>query len=173
MRLELAEPCDELRGSYLGLVGEFLARREPPIPFSLGFPTRDFRAFLGQIRDCAAGVGLPAGFVPHTTYWLVRDGRDVVGVSNLRHELTEALRLRGGHIGYGIRPSERRKGYATCILGLTLGKARERGIGPVLVTCLKGNIGSAKAIQKNGGVLEAEYPLEGQPDLMQRYWIAV
>jgi predicted acetyltransferase len=95
----------------------------------------------------------------------------VVGVSNLRHSLTDALRREGGHIGYGIRPSARRRGYATLILRETLKLARKRGIELALVTCDKGNIGSVKAIQRNGAYFESEELLPGQTDLKQRYWI--
>jgi len=172
MKLELVAPGEDLQESYLGLLAELQVRQEHPIPFCLSFPPDDFPAFLRQLRDCSRGIGIPEGFAPHTTYWLVRDDRDVVGVSSLRHRMTEALWKNGCHIGYGIRPSERRKGYATLILRETLVKAKEMGISTVYVTCFKGNIGSAKAIRKNGGTLEAEYPLEGHSDHMQRYWIA-
>ena len=62
----------------------------------------------------------------------------------------------GGHIGDGIRPSERRKGYATAMIGLALEECRKLGINKVLMTCDKTNIGSAKSIMNNGGVLESE-----------------
>ena len=67
----------------------------------------DFDAFLARLNDCAAGIGIPDGFVAHSTFWLVRYDAEVVGVSNIRHTLTPALRQVGGHIGYGIRPSAR------------------------------------------------------------------
>ncbi|WJH37217.1 GNAT family N-acetyltransferase [Paenibacillus sp. CC-CFT747] len=111
-----------------------------------------------------------SGFVEHSTYWLVRGSR-IVGVVNLRHRLNEKLLRIGGHIGYGIRPGERRKGYATAILAMALQKAGERGIQRVLVTCDKDNTGSARTIQKNGGVLESE-AWEGET-CVQRYWIEV
>jgi len=172
MKMELVAPHEGLRESYLGLVAEIRDKRERPVPFCVGFPAEDFGAFLRQLNDCSLGIGIPEEFAPHTTYWLVRDDWDVVGVSSLRHRITDALWKNGCHIGYGIRPSERRQGYATLILKKTLEKAKERGIDKVFITCHKGNIGSVKAIRGNGGVLDAEYQLEGHPDLMQRYWIA-
>lgn len=75
----------------------------------------------------------------------------------------------GGHIGYGIRPSERRKGYATVLLNLALIKARELGIQRALVTCDRDNIGSAKTIMNNGGVLDSEDEVDGT--IIQRYWV--
>lgn len=77
---------------------------------------------------------------------------------------------KGGHIGYEVRPSERRKGYATEMLRLALKKCVDLGITKVLITCDKSNLGSAKTIQNQGGVLENEF-LEENGELAQRYWI--
>jgi predicted acetyltransferase len=94
-----------------------------------------------------------------------------MGVSNLRFSLTDSLKKDGGHIGFSVRPSARRQGFATIILKETLGKARERGIKRALVTAHKGNTGSIRAILKNGGVFDSEELLPGHTDLMQRFWI--
>jgi len=77
--------------------------------------------------------------------------------------------LDGGHIGDGVRPSERRKGYATAMIALALDECRKLGIEKVLMVCNKENTGSAKSIQNNGGVLENEINVEGET--VQRYWI--
>lgn len=76
----------------------------------------------------------------------------------------------GGHIGNGIRPSERKKGYATKMIGLALEECRKLGIEKVLIVCDKDNIGSAKSIINNGGVLENEIADE-DGTIEQRYWI--
>jgi len=89
--------------------------------------------------------------VPGSTYWLVADGLRIVGTSRLRHWLVPHLEKEGGHIGYDIRPSERKKGYGTEILSLTLAKARGLGLREVIVTCDSDNEGSLKIIEKNGG----------------------
>jgi predicted acetyltransferase len=83
--------------------------------------------------------------------------------------LTENLRIEGGHIGYGIRPSARNQGCGTKILELALEKVREMGIKQVLVTCDKDNVHSARVIQKNGGKLDSE--IEKDNKIIQRYWI--
>ena len=83
--------------------------------------------------------------------------------------MTEVLR-EGGHIGDGIRPSERRKGYATEMIRLALIECGKLGIRRVLMTCEKSNIGSAKSIVKNGGVLENEF-VNSDGEIEQRYWI--
>ena len=94
----------------------------------------------------------------------------IVGTINIRYKLNDYLLRIGGHIGYGIRPSERCKGYATKMLALALEKCRELGIDKALVTCDKDNLGSAKTIINNGGVLENEYT-ESDGNIVQRYWI--
>lgn len=97
----------------------------------------------------------------------------MVGVSNLRHELTPFLRHEGGHIGYGVRPSARRKGYATEMLRQTLDYARDLGLERVLVTCGADNMPSQKTILRNGGVLEADDVVAHDGEVMHRYWIHV
>ena len=88
---------------------------------------------------------------------------------NIRHYLNEALLRDGGHIGDGVRTSERRKGIATKMIGLALDECRKLGIDRVLMVCDKDNIGSAKSIINNGGVLENEI-IDGEV-IEQRYWI--
>jgi predicted acetyltransferase len=173
MRTKLERPSVRFAESYLGLVEEFRERGEPYVPFTLKYATGDFGAFLARLKACAEGSEIANGFVAHETFWLVGDDHHVIGVSNLRHDLTDSLRREGGHIGYGIRPTMRRRGYATLILAETLRKAKALGITRALVTCDKGNVGSARTIQKNGGVFHSEELLPGQDDIKQRYWISV
>jgi len=110
------------------------------------------------------------GLVPDSTFFALDEGRNIlVGAVNIRHYLNEALLLNGGHIGDGVRPSERRKGYATQMIALALEECRKLGICRVLMVCDKDNIGSAKSIMKNGGVLENEIEVDGVVE--QRYWI--
>ena len=78
----------------------------------------------------------------------------IVGRSSIRFGLNDDLRLHGGHIGYAVRPSERRRGYATEILRQSIIVVRAAGIERILVTCDEGNRASARAIEANGGRLE-------------------
>ncbi len=94
----------------------------------------------------------------------------IVGTIQIRETLNDALMNTGGHIGYGVRPSERRKGYATAMLFLALEKCRKLGMEKVLITCDKSNIASAKTIQKCNGILENEF-IESDDNIIQRYWI--
>lgn len=110
------------------------------------------------------------GPVPDTTLFCLDKDRNIfVGAVNIRHYLNEDLLKTGGHIGDGIRPSERRKGYATAMIGLALEECRKLGIRKVLMCCDRDNIGSAKSILRNGGVLENEVEEDGHME--QRYWI--
>ena len=93
----------------------------------------------------------------------------IVGTIAIRHYLNEGLLNIGGHIGYGIRPSERRKGYGAQMLALALEKCRELGIDRALVTCDKDNVASAKTAMRNGGVMENEV-VEEDGNIVQRYW---
>jgi predicted acetyltransferase len=169
--IELVPPTAALRESYCSLVSEVIAAGEAFVPFVLEFEHDDFAAFLHRLDNCARGIALPEGFVAHSTYWLISDRATVVGVSNIRHSLTDALRREGGNIGYGIRPSARRRGFGTTILQKSLNRAAQLGLTRVLVTCGKENIGSAKAIIRNGGVLESEEYLPARGEIVQRYWI--
>jgi predicted acetyltransferase len=113
----------------------------------------DFETYVQKRIDNKAGRNLPQGWVPWTEYWLVQGNR-VLGTSSLRHHLTPALEEYGGHIGYVIRPCERRKGYGTEILRLTLQKATQMQLRQVVITCDDVNLASARIIEVNGGRLK-------------------
>jgi len=170
--LALVRPSPSLRESYRGLVDEFAKFSDKLVPFTLSFPNEDFAAFLQKLEDCSKGIGVPDGFVAHSTFWLIRDDNEVVGVSNIRHKLTDALRREGGNIGYGIRPTARRHGHAKAILQMSLERAADLGLSRVLITCAKSNVASVKTILHNGGVLDSEEFLQDRGAIVQRYWIA-
>ena len=110
------------------------------------------------------------GKVEDSVFFLLDDKRNrLLGAINIRHELNEDLLMYGGHIGDGIRPSERRKGYGTKIIDLALVECRKLGIEKVLITCDKNNEASRKTIINNGGIKENEV-LEDN-DITERYWI--
>lgn len=107
--------------------------------------------------------------VPSTYFWIAagdgREGDELVGFLHLRHALNDFLLEEGGHIGYSIKPSARRKGHASAALGLAVRAAAGLGISRVLVTCDTDNDASRRTIEANGGVLEDER--KGK----LRYWI--
>ena len=113
------------------------------------------------------------GRVPDSVFFCLDIDRNrLVGAVNIRHYLTDFLLREGGHIGDGIRPNERRKGYATAMIKLALEECKKLGIKRVLLVCDKDNIGSAKSIINNGGVLENEF-IDAEDKVVQRYWIDV
>lgn len=110
--------------------------------------------------------------VPSSVFFCLDKDRDIiVGAVDIRHYLNDYLLMYGGHIGDGIRPSERRKGYATKMINLALKECKKIGIDKVLLVCDKTNIASAKSIINNGGILENEIEHEGI--IIQRYWISL
>ena len=115
---------------------------------------------------------LPPDRVHDTLSWIVdeREPDRILGSISLRHRLNDFLLAVGGHIGYGVRPSARRRGVATAALALALEQAKSLGVQRVLVTCQDGNLASARTIERNGGVLEdvRETPDHG---MVRRYWI--
>ena len=168
--LRLVNPSKAYEASYRSLLEEFRTRRERLIPFPLSFPHANFPELIARLEENSKGLGLPAGFVAHSTYWLVTDS-EILGVSNLRHSLTPALRKEGGNIGYGIRPTARRQGYGSELLRRTLQKAKELGLAKVLLTCGKVNLASVKVILANGGGLESEEFVAKRNEVVQKYWI--
>lgn len=162
----LVKPCAELRSAFLEMADEFHLADDDRYDAA----REDFTAYLERVEQFAAGRDLPPDRVPSYEYWLMSDGR-LIGRSGLRHRLTRSLENEGGNIGYDIRPSERRKGYGTLILKLTLEKARELGLDGVLVTCDEDNTGSGRIIETNGGVLNGQGVSEKSGKSVLRYWI--
>lgn len=172
-QLKLVAPNDALREAFIAFKSEFAEAGERDIPGIGPMKATDFATALRRCDDEANGRNLTVGWVPGSTFWLVREGRTIVATSNLRHRLNESLQYENGQIGYSVRPGERRKGYGTLVLSLTLNVARQMGISRVLVTCDKDNPGSAGVILHNGGVLENEVVSKTTGKIVQRYWITL
>ncbi len=109
--------------------------------------------------------------VPSNTYLAIRtEDNKVIGIIDLRHHINHPiLGTWGGHCGYSVRPSERRKGYATEMLRLNLQNAKTLGISKLLVTCQKTNTASEKTILSNGGIYENTIEVDGTK--IKRFWI--
>jgi predicted acetyltransferase len=175
---ELKLPCPEVHRSYLAAMAEFVAegRGGPDDESMIGTELRRWRdrwaepevfaEFVAGLRaDADEGAPRPIGYVPCTTYWWV-EGREYLGRLAIRHRLTEHLREVGGHIGYDVRPSVRRRGHATAMLAAAKPLAAALGIDPALVTCDTSNEASRRVIEAGGGVLEDERGGK------LRYWLA-
>ena len=128
---------------------------------------------LAKYKNDSQGIGLPAGYVPATTFWLVDKAAGLfIGTGQVRHRLTPFLERFGGHIGYAIRPSCWNKGYGTRQLALLLKEAQKLGIAKALITCNDDNPGSYRVMEKNGGVYQdtIENTIDGNTFLTRRYW---
>ena len=168
----LVDPSKEYQNQYIDMITEWSATGEKMVPFVLQFDCVDFDKFLQELVNLKMSNDLGTDKVNSSTYWMVNTAsKKVIGAVNIRHRLNQSLLEIGGHIGYGIRPSERRKGHATRLLSLALVKANELGIKKALVTCDKDNIGSARTIINNGGILESEVSVNELE--IQRYWIEI
>ncbi|MFF0253458.1 GNAT family N-acetyltransferase [Micromonospora zamorensis] len=130
-----------------------------------------FAAWVTRLADQSdPATPLDAARVPCTYRWIVEDDRVLGGIA-LRHELNDYLLRVAGHIGYGIRPSARRRGLATWALGRILAEARALGLGRVLLVCEAGNVASSRTIERCGGVLEGILDSDFGP--ARRYWITL
>lgn len=168
MNIKLVRLTPEYRPQLEDMMGEWLASEQDFSPYAIRKNDyHDFDRYLADLELKEARDGL----VPDSVFFCLDLDRNIfVGAVNIRHYLNEDLLQCGGHIGDGIRPSERRKGYATAMIRLALEECRKLGIPKVLMTCDKDNIGSAKSIMNNGGILENEV-INEDGVWEQRYWI--
>jgi len=142
--------------------------------FVFGFalePDTRWDEYVRLVAGWPCGLNLPEGWVPNTFLVADVDGQ-VVGRVSIRHELNAFLRDEGGHIGYGVLPGYRRRGYATEILRQALVVARSVGVDRVLITCDDDNAGSIRAIEACGGELDSVHPAEPGSPTIRGYWIA-
>ncbi len=168
--IKLIKPCSDFKAEYLDMLDEWKKSGEELIPWTLNLDNSNFDLMVEKLNGWSNGIGLPDGFVESSTFWLVNNNI-LIGAIDVRHRLNEYLSFRGGHIGYGIRPSERKNGYASLMLSLALKECEKIGLSKILITCSKSNIGSAKTILNNGGILDSED--FDNDDVFQRYWITL
>jgi len=135
----------------------------------------NYENWLEYLKQKSNQETCPPGYVPSTTYFLIKEDEDkIIGMIDIRHTLNEYLLQYGGHIGYGIRPTEREKGYNKINLYLGILKSKELGLDKVLITATDINPGSYKTILALGGTLENKTPDDEEPEvLLGRYWIDV
>ena len=169
MSYKLVKPSMGMKQEYLSYITEWEDSGERIVPYASRRNESDFESLLSKWEVDSSEKAYENGFVPSTIFFMVDESGKVFGALHIRHELNEELLLHGGHIGYGVRPSERRKGIATKMLSIALPIAKELGINKALVTCDKNNHASARTIIVNGGTLENEVPEEDR--ITQRYWI--
>lgn len=167
MNIKLVMLTSEYKNQLFDMMDEWTSANEKIFPTSIA--QNDYHNFNYYMKHLCRNKEIN-GIVPETTFFCLDCDRNIfVGAVTIRHYLTEKLMYNGGLIGDGIRPSERRKGYGTAMIGLALIEARKLGLNKVLMCCEKRNIASAKSIMNNGGVLDNEYEIDGV--IKQRYWI--
>src|SRR6266508_6486627 len=168
--LRLVEPSPRYKAAILDAVAEMQAIGEWDISPD-AFAAR-FDDMLAEIAAAKDPTTAPPGVLPSEDFWLMDDDT-WIGLLTLRLQLNEQFLLSGGHIGYVIRPSKRRRGYGTTLLRLGLEQARARGLHRVLLTCDETNSASKKMIEANGGQLENEVIVPGHAVRRLRYWISL
>ena len=155
MKLQLITPNPTFEKSYSEYIDEL--GNEEKYPYPMDFEHSDFSALLKKLDNYSKGIDLPNWLVPNSTFWLVLNN-ELIGVSHLRHYLNDFLREHGGHIGFGIRPGYRGKGYGKKLLQLTISKANKMGIDEVHLHCHKSNIFSARIIQAPSNTMPTRRP---------------
>lgn len=169
--LKLVKPTLSMEKEYIDYITEWESTYERIVPNSSKRDNMNFKELVNKWGEYESENIYDKGLVPSSIYFLVDEDKKIYGVIDIRHDLNDYLSQYGGHIGYGVRPSQRRKGYASQMLTLALPIAKELGINNALITCDKNNTGSAKTIINNGGILENEV-INGD-EITQRYWITI
>lgn len=168
--LKLVKPTIDLKEEYISFYRDWKIAGEEMVPWVIEKDPTDFHVMLSFLSNQENGIDLPEGWVPDSTFWLVNECNQVLGAVNIRHRLSPFLSQAGGHIGYGIAPSERGKGYATSLLKLALVEAGKLGIDEVLVVCDEENIASERTILRNGGARDEDF-VEENGHVIKRFWI--
>ncbi len=174
MKCFLAKPDLIYFEQYNSMMDEWIKSGTRIAPWFLNNPfetLESFAEFIKMLDDCENGI-LDKRFCSTTSYFIVDKYDNLIGASSLRHHLTIEGLNTFGHIGFGVRPSERNKGYGTEILKLMLKEARTKKIRNVLLGTETTNIASTKVIEKCGGKLENTIVNPNNSnEMINRFWI--
>ncbi len=170
MRPFLRYPALEDKENYLDYLNAW-EDEDQIIPYSSRLLGRSYEQFIKELPLRELGLINPEKLVPEIIHILVDEKHTIFGVLSFRLKLNDHLLAYDGHIGYGISPSKRGKGYGKLILKLAISLAKERGFKKVLVTCNEENKRSEAVILSQGGILENKvYKTDG---FIHRYWIYI
>ncbi len=171
MNIKLVLPTMEYKDKVMAYKADFIKNGDS-LDGTAGLVNKEtFEEWYADWKDNLSEDTVHDGLVPATTFLVVTDNGDLVGMIDIRHRLNDYLMNFGGHIGYSVIKQHRRKGLATSMLSLALLECKKLNLSKVLVTCNIENIGSARTIIKNNGILENEI-FEGK-QVVQRYWISI
>lgn len=161
MMLTFEFPTKNRKNDAIEYINEFI-QHNSTINGTGGLDINNYDAWLKKTIDAHNGINIRKDRVPSSTYYVFNEDDVLVGMCNIRHMLSEYLITSGsGHIGYSVRPLERRKGYATSILQESLNILQnDFSVTEALVGCFKDNIGSKKTIISNGGILQRKIFVE-------------
>ncbi len=158
-QMRLVLPSEKYIESFFQAMAEFKPEGIPQI--REGMTEEHFPAYVQQLHDQAVGNNLKEGHIPSKEFWMIDSdgyaGRIILGLT-----YTPTPERLGHHVGYAVRPSKRRLGYATKALGLLLDEARAMKIYMLMPDCASTNVASRKVIESNGGVLLDRLP-NGEP----------
>ena len=177
MELYLKEPTMSEKDELIKMVNEFaVANDEYPFEGLGNFKKiyeKSYEEFYDELEVNKHIDQINPEWANQTSYVLIDQNGHIYGAINLRHELKGKLREIGGHVGYAIRPSERRKGYATLQLKLLLEKMEKLGIDNALITCRENNVGSMKTMTNFIGKPDSLVPSMYEGIMEYRYWVDV
>ena len=170
-RLKLVLPTAADEQAIWDYREEFLNNNDQHLDGTGGLANvQDFAGWYRKNLAYRSEETTPPDKVPASTYLAVlQQTGELIGMIDIRHRLNDFLLAFGGHIGYSVRPSRRRRGYATRMLAAALEVCRELGLSRVMIACDSENAASARTIERCGGVMENEAPEDGR--LTRRYWI--
>lgn len=174
MEIKLELPAPQHKKAADAFKKEFFNAGETVINGSALLDQMDYAAWLENTARNSRPDTVRKDWVVATTFFAVRHSdQRIIGMIDVRHSLDNAfLSCYGGHIGYAVRPSERRRGYATQMLQLALSYAKSLGLQSVMLGCYSENTASVKTIKKCGGVLtDTKRYTDGKP--MEIYWISI
>jgi len=153
--INLETPSEKYIDSFFEAMAEFAVEGIPQV--SEDMTREQFPAYVQRLHDQSIGKNLKEGHIPSKEFWIIDDegfaGRIILGLT-----YTPSSDRVGHHVGYAVRPSKRRQGYATNALECLLIEARKLDIYKLMPSCGADNVASRKVIEKNGGVLLGDLP---------------
>ncbi len=172
--MKLAKPSEKYKKSFLEAVQAHKESGEKDGHLNLHsyeWFDENFESMVQTFLDESEGKNLSDDRVPSTEFWIV-DGDQWLGRFSLRHKLNAKLERYGGHLGYYLIPSARKKGIGTWAFSEVLKEARKLGIEKIMVSCDESNIGSQKLIKKFGGTLQDITTIPENDGPLMRWWVS-
>lgn len=168
LNIKLIKPNEHYKISFLNYIKEI--KKSGSETYELYKDAEeDFKLYIEKLKKIELGVGLPKGWVPSSSYWLIDSRCEVLGVIRIRHRVDNDYLKTIGHIGYEIKMTRRKKGNGSQILKMGLLEARKLGITNILITCDEKNIGSVRIIEKNKGKLKSSFIDEDTGEKVLQY----